>query len=96
VRYRIRKSRADGIVEIRRRSILDAFLTAEVAVLAALLLGWAISIGALVEALLAEPALTSMVVVVGTASVSLAVVVGRLTDDPSVRDGPFPPPGNAA
>jgi hypothetical protein len=95
VRYRIR-SRADGIVEIRRRSVLEAFLTAEIVVLAALLCGWVISVGALVGALIAEPALTSMVVVTGTVSVSLAVAMGRVTDGAGVRERSFPPPGDAA
>ncbi len=95
MRYRIR-SRADGIVEIRRRTVLDAFLTADVVVLAALLCGWVISVVVLVEALIAEPALTSMVLVAGTAAVSLAVAVVRIAEGDGVRERSFPPPGNAA
>jgi hypothetical protein len=84
-------------VEIRRRSVLEAFLTTEVVALAALLCAWAITVGALVEALIAQAALTSMVLLLGTAAVSLAVAVGRVGDGGGVRgSSSFPPSGNAA
>ena len=84
------------MIEIRRRSVLQAFLTADLAVLALLLCGWAICMVGLVEALVVDAALTSMVVVLGTGAVSLAVATAGAGTEPPARGRPTPPGGRAA
>lgn len=95
VRYRVRP-RSDGVIEIRRRSVVHAFLTPDVAVLAMLLCGWAVCTFGLVEALVADPGLTSMVVVLGTGSVSLAFASVGVTGERPQESEPIPPGGRAA
>ena len=95
VRYRVRP-RPDGVIEIRRRSVLHALFTADLAVLALLLAGWAVCILGLVEALVVDAALTSMVVVLGTGAVSLAVATVGVGTEPPARGRPTPPGGRAA
>jgi len=84
------------VIEIRRRSVLQAFLTADLAVLALLLCGWAICMVGLVEALVVDAALTSMVVVLGTGAVCLAVATAGAGTEPPARGRPTPPGGRAA
>ncbi|WP_242334648.1 MULTISPECIES: hypothetical protein [Anaeromyxobacter] len=95
MRYRIRH-RSNGITEIRRRTVADALLSRELAGLALLLGVWAICTVVLVEALVLQAALTSMVVLLGAVSVSSAVAATRASDEVPVQRGPMPPPGRAA
>jgi hypothetical protein len=90
------RSRSDGVVEIRRRSVVDVFLTPDMGILVALLCGWAVCIGALVEALLLDAALTSEVVVLGTVAVSMAIAVQRLGAAAPEDHRRTPPGGHAA
>ena len=66
-------------------------LTRDVPLLVLLMGTWAICTGVLVEAMLSDVVLTSMVVLLGTFGVSAAVVTTRLQVEP-VRDAPIPPP----
>jgi hypothetical protein len=96
VRYRVRNL-SDGVIEIRRRSIAEAFLTPDVGILLALLCGWAVCIALLVKALVVDAALTSEVVVLGTAAVSIAIAVQRRpAETPEGGDRGLPPGGRAA
>ena len=95
VRYRVRNI-SDGVVEIRRRSVADAFLTPDVGILLALLCGWAVCIAVLVRALIVDAALTSEVVVLGTAAVSIAIAVQRQSADAPEGDRGIPPGGGRA
>ena len=95
MRYRVRP-RPDGVIEIRRRSVLHALFTADLAVLALLLAGWAVCILGLVEALVVDAALTSMVVVLGTGAVSLAVATAGAGMEPPARGSQTPPGDHAA
>jgi hypothetical protein len=95
MRPRVIRKRSDGIVQIRRRRPSDALLTRDVVTLVLLMGMWAICTGVLVEALLSNVVLTSMVVLLGTFGVSAAVVTTRLQVEP-VRDAPTPPPDQVA
>jgi hypothetical protein len=95
VRYRIRR-RSNGITEIRRRTVADVLLTSELAALALLLGVWAVCTVVLVEALVVQAALTSMVVLLGAVSVSSAVAATRSSAEVPVQRGPRPPSGHAA
>ncbi|WP_242343729.1 hypothetical protein [Anaeromyxobacter terrae] len=99
MRYRVRH-RSNGITEIRRRTVADALLTRELALLALLMGVWAVCTVALVEALVVQAALTSTVVLLGAVSVSSAVAATRASANAPVQRGPTrgptPPPGRAA
>ena len=95
MRPRVIRKRSDGIVQIRRRRVADALLTRDVPLLVLLMGTWAICTGVLVEALLSNVVLTSMVVLLGTFGVSAAVVTTRLQVEP-VHDAPTPPPDQVA
>ena len=91
MRPRVIRKRTDGIVQIRRRRPSDTLLTRDVVTLVLLMGLWAICTGALIEALLSDVVLTSMVVLLGTFGVSAAVATTRLQVE-RVHDAPMPPP----